>query len=125
MAWCTTLENERGISYFKLLVSEKEFYENVEWYIGWAVNYGSAIRKEKWFKMRDGTIIRFGWLAYSPDSYCYEYNYETGISKLMENLISDLRRYDTPAYIAGNVPNEILNLLPRRLVVKTQLPQRG
>jgi hypothetical protein len=125
MVWCRTLENEHGINYFKLLVSEKEFDENVIWYVGWAVSYGSTMRKEKYYGMKDGTIVRFGWLAYSLDSYCYEYNYETGISKLIENLKSDIRRYNPTIYIAGNVPNEIMKRIPKSLVLETQLPQRG
>jgi hypothetical protein len=123
MTWCKTEESEYGISYFKLLVPEEEFNKHIEWYIGWAINYGSAMRKEKWYGMKDGTIVRIGRLAYSPDSYCYEYNYETGISKLIENLISDLRRYSPTIYIAGNVPSEIMERLPESRVLETQLPQ--
>jgi hypothetical protein len=123
MAWCKTRENEHGISYFKLLVSEKEFDENVIWYVGWAVSYGSAMRKEKWYGMSDGTIVQIGWLAYSLDSWCSEYTKSEGVKKLIESLRAELKRYEPIIYIAGNIPDEIRKILPRRLVVETQLPQ--
>jgi len=67
--------------------------------------------------------LKYGRLAYSPDSYCYEYSYEVGINKLIENLRSDLIRYDALVYIAGNVPHEIIEIIPQRLVIETQLPR--
>jgi len=47
MKWCRTLENEYGISYFKLLVSEEEFNENIEWYVGWAYKLWVSDKKRE------------------------------------------------------------------------------
>jgi hypothetical protein len=125
MVWCKTEESEHGISYFKLLVSEEEFDKNVIWHVGWEVHYSSSVRREKWYGMSDGTIVHIGWLTYSLDSWCSEYTNNEGIKKLIESLKAELRRYEPIIYIAGNVPDEIMETLPRRLVQETQLPQRG
>jgi hypothetical protein len=125
--WCKTLESEHGINYFKLLVPEEKFNENVIWYVGWAVSYGASMRVEKWYGMKDGTVIQIGRLAYSLDSWCSEFDYENGITKLLESLKSDLRRYKPTIYIAGSIPNEIKTKLSKglskELVIETQLPQ--
>jgi hypothetical protein len=107
-----TLESEHGISYFKLLVPEDEFYKNAKWYIGWEVHYGGSIRREKYYGMNDGTVVEIGFLAYSPDSWCKEYEESKGIEKVINSLKADLRRHDPIVRVAGELPDEIKKAFP-------------
>jgi len=112
--WCRTLESEYGINYFK---TAENFEENIEWYVGWGVHYGSATRWEKWYQMSDGTIVQIGRLAYSPDSWCVEFSHHEGIKKLIESIKADIRRHDPIIHIKGAIPETILKILPKRLTI--------
>lgn len=116
--WCITMTSEHGISYFQLLVDENYFYKNVIWFLGIEMPKEGAIYYEKYFAMNDGTIVQIGRLAYSPDSWCKEFNYEEGINEIIEAMRS--RGYKIYR-IAGNIPETIQKKLTTARVVKEQL----
>jgi hypothetical protein len=117
--WCKTRTSEHGISYFKLLVDEDYFNLNIVWFIGIEIPKGGAIYWEKYYAMNDGTIIQIGRLAYSPDSWCVEYPYEEGLTKILESIKA--RGYKI-YHITENIPEIIQKKLPTTRVVKEQLP---
>lgn len=116
--WCKTRTSEYGVSYFELLVNENEFYKNIEWFIGIEIPKGGAIYWEKYYAMYDGTIVEIGRLAYSPDTWCTEYQYEEGINKIIESIRA--RGYKI-YHVAGDIPEIIQEKLPTTRVVKEQL----
>jgi hypothetical protein len=116
--WCKTRTSEYGISYFKLLVDENEFNKSILWYVGIEIPKEGAIYWEKWFLMDDGTIVQIGRLAYSPDSWCTEYNYEEGLTKILESIKAKRTKL---YHVAGDIPEIIKEKLPPTRVIKEQL----
>jgi hypothetical protein len=117
--WCITRTSEYGVSYFELLVDENEFYKNIEWFIGIEIPKEGAVYQEKYYGMSDGTIVQIGRLAYSPDSWCVEYPYNEGLTKILESMRA--RGYKI-YHITENIPEIIKEKLPTTRVVKEQLP---
>jgi hypothetical protein len=116
--WCKTMTSEHGVSYFKLLVDEDYFNMNVMWFIGIEIPKEGAIYWEKYYAMNDGTIVQFGRLAYSPDAWCTEYQYEEGLNKIIESIRA--RGYKI-YHITENIPEILKKKLPTTRVVKEQL----
>jgi hypothetical protein len=102
-------------------VDEATFNENIVWFVGIeSPKKGGAVYVEKYYGMSDGRVVQIGRLAYSPDSWCKEYSYEEGLSRLTESIrASGYKLY----HIAGNVPKIILEKLTRKYVIEEQLPR--
>ena len=123
--WCRTGVSKYGTFHYELLVSKSEFNKAVEWFVEWTIHNirpTLGLVKEKWYKMRDGVMIQISAISYSDDSlsasmdsWCREFPYEVGVEKMLKLLEMDMKHKPT-VYVGGNVPDEVLRVLPNRVV---------
>jgi hypothetical protein len=97
--------------------SRGEFVENVVWRIKMHPPGLSVI---EFYGMRDGTVVEFGQLYYTPDSWCVEHS---SLERALERII-DYAASSKVAYVSGDVSGEVPKELAGKIssIVRTPLP---
>ncbi len=72
----------------------------------------------EYYGMKDGSVVYYGQLYYTPDTWCSVYDF----GRALEKILDDVKGVKV-IYVSGQVPKELVGSLPHKIsVVRTPLP---